>query len=88
MSDEFKRIGVAFTQPRGADQHKNQYGILRSPHGGLYARFEGHRKTEADGTETQVGLPLAGVMASWRQPLIEFYPNDYATVRFFEEPPP
>jgi len=77
MSD-FTRVGVAFTKPQGETQRRREYGILRGSAGSLYTRYEGYREGS-----TQVGLPLAGVHASWRQPLIPFVEAHFETVRFF-----
>ena len=94
MSD-FQRIGLAVCRPLSYNRwydgpnpdRRYEYGIyaLRSAYGqtidppALYVRYEGYREGPL-----RVGLPLAGVHASWNQPLREFNPRVYDTVTFFE----
>jgi hypothetical protein len=89
--EQWKRIGVALTAPRGANQRRNEYGVYRSPaiaYGypvpqTLHVKYEGYRVQRADG-EAQVGLPLAGPNAGYLQPLVAFHARDFETVRYFE----
>ena len=52
MSDDFKRVGVAFSHKR-RDGRQDEYGVYRSRYGGYYVRYEGYRQ---GGTMT--GLPM------------------------------
>lgn len=91
MSEEFKRVGHALTAPRGPTGRRDEYGIYRLSEAyghkidppALYARYEGYRERRESG-EVMVGLPLGG--PGWRpQPLLDFHPGSYETVRFFDE---
>lgn len=81
-----RRVGIAFTKAQDTGR-RNEYGIYRSKGGSLYAQYEGYREPRPDG-EAQVGLPLAGPNASWRQPAIDFHEKDFATVTFFPQAAP
>jgi len=76
-----KRIGVCFTRPRGSTERRDEYGIYDSG----VCIYEGYRFIEKDGTETMVGLPLAGRGAAHLQPHILFDPKHYEVVHYFEE---
>src|SRR5271154_4589225 len=78
-----KRIGIAFTK-KGRNGRRDEYGILEGEHGGRYVRYEGYREDTPTG-EKMVGLPLAGVNASWAQSLMDFKPEHFETIRIFEE---
>jgi hypothetical protein len=91
MSDDFKRVGIALTEPRGPTGRRDEYGIFRLSEAyghkidppALYVRYEGYREQREDG-EAMVGLPLGG--PNWRpQPLRDFHPGAYEIVRFFDE---
>jgi hypothetical protein len=82
--DFYSRVGVAFTRPKGPTQRRNEYEILETPWGEQRVRYVGYREQKENG-EVLVGLPLAGPHASWAQPVIKFYPNDYEEVRFFKK---
>lgn len=93
MTEDYKRIGVAFTKPEGPTRRRREYGIYQSAdtaygvpvHRKLYAKYEGYREQRPDG-EASVGLPLGG--PNWRpEPMIDFYEADYAEIRFFEKCP-
>lgn len=80
-----KRIGIALAHPRGATKRQDEYEVLQGDHGTRYARYVGYREQRSDG-EAQVGLPLAGPNAAHLQPIMDFVPNHYATIRFFDPP--
>lgn len=84
MSSHRKRVGVAFTKPRGPTLRREQYGLFLLPdwtEGKLYAQYEGYRETRPDG-EAIVGLPSGG--PGWREePTVEFRPRDFDVVRMF-----
>lgn len=89
----YTRVGVAFGKPHGASQRRDEYGIYESPavsygvpvppeERRLYAKYEGYREQRVGG-EAQVGLPLGG--PHWSpQPMIDFVPEHFGTVRFFD----
>ena len=81
-----KRIGIAITAPRGPNNHRNEYGIWTFPEfpTSRYTRFEGHSEDSLDG-RILVGLPLAGPMAYYQQPMTPLVEAHFETVRFFEE---
>jgi len=79
-----KRVGIAFSHPRGETQRRDEYGIYRGEAGSLFAKYAGYREQSPTG-EVWVGLPLAGPNACWRQPYIDFYPGGFKDVRFFKE---
>lgn len=75
------------TKPGGQANRQSEYGIYQiGEHPALYARYEGCRYDSPTG-QVQVGLPLAGPQASHNQPLIDFRPGDYETIRFFDAEP-
>lgn len=72
------------TKPGGQANRQSEFGIYRIGEGlSLYVRYEGCRYDSPTG-QVQVGLPLAGPQASHNQPLTDFRPGDYETVRFFD----
>ncbi len=83
MANEMKRVGWAITAARGSNEQRSEYGLYRIGAGEkVYVRYEGRRYRRADGV-VQEGLPLAGPMAAHCQPLMDFNPAHYETVRFF-----
>lgn len=72
-----RRIGIAFTKPVGDRNRRNEYGIFDDG----TCIYEGYRFTESDGTETQVGLPLAGPGS--KQLYGQFFANSFDVVRYF-----
>lgn len=74
-----KRIGIAFTTPRGPTNRRDEYGLYDSG----TCRYEGYRETRPDG-EAMVGLPLAGPNAAHLQPSIPFVESHFAEVRWFK----
>lgn len=88
-SDNFKRVGVAFTAPRGPNNHRDEYSILELAEAygrklgppARYVRYVGYREHGPTG-EVMVGLPLGG--RGWRpQPLMSFIADHYTEVRIF-----
>lgn len=83
----WKRVGIAFTNPRGASGRRDEYGIYESPSRDafgplepkLYAQYEGYREGDR-----MVGLPLAGPNAAHSQPKIDFVRSHFGEVRFFD----
>ena len=90
QGDGYKRVGVAFTKPRGPTQRRDEYGIYESSgmaYGvpvpkSLYTQYEGYREQRAGG-EAQVGTALGG--RGWSPPIkTEFVPSHFAEIRFFD----
>jgi hypothetical protein len=90
-----RRIGVAFTEPRGPTRRRAEYGIfaMEEAYGvkldppPLYVRYQGYREVREDG-EAQVGLAGAdnsgARMAAHQQPIINFDSMHFGEVRWFK----
>lgn len=77
--DDAKRIGIAFSKPRGKNQRRDQCGVYDNG----TARYEGHRYQAADG-EVQVGLPLGGRGAAHTQTPFQFDATHFGEVTYFK----
>jgi len=89
-NDGYKRVGVAFSKPHGPSGRRDEYGIYESSGRAygmevpkyLYTKYEGYRENTPKG-EVQTGLALGG--PGWReQSMLEFKPEHFGEVRFFE----
>lgn len=79
--DFYQRVGITFTSPKGDNDRRDEYEILRTAFGGFRARYVGYRHTE-DGQEVMTGLALGG--PGWREEVvIAFYRSDFDDIRFF-----
>jgi len=86
----YKRVGVAFSKPRGVTNRRDEYGIYESSGKAygmdvpkrLYTKYEGYREHTPKG-EVQTGLALGG--PGWRaESYLDFKPEHFGEVRFFD----